>query len=258
MYDNGKEDFNMKKVIINADDFGMTLGNTIGILHSHVEGVVNSTTIMMNMPYAEFALEKAKQYPNLGVGIHLVLTVGKPLLDKKAVFVDENGNFRRPNSYPNGDVNVDNCDDLYDEWKAQIEKFIEIAKKKPTHIDSHHHIHLLEGQIEVIRRLAREYDIPVRQRYEVLVDNYEHIPFTEDFYGSDFVRVETFKKIITEAKDSIEIMCHPAFIDQRLYNMTSYCMARMTELDVLCQPELKEWLANQDIEMINYTDLRRL
>mgnify|MGYP003307852947 CR=1 FL=1 len=46
----------------------------------------------------------------------------KPLLDKKAVFVDENGNFRRPNSYPNGDVNVDNCEDLYDEWKAQIEK----------------------------------------------------------------------------------------------------------------------------------------
>ena len=53
-------------------------------------------------------------------------------------------------------------------------------------------------------------------------------------------------------------MCHPAFIDQRLYNMTSYCMPRMTELDVLCQPELKEWLNNQDIEMINYTDLRRL
>lgn len=248
----------MKKVIINADDFGMTLGNTIGILHSHVEGVVNSTTIMMNMPYAKFALEKAKEYPNLGVGIHLVLTVGKPLVVNKACFVDDKGDFRRPNSYPNGDVNVNNCDELYVEWKAQIEKFIEIAGKKPTHIDSHHHIHLLEGQIEVIRKLAKEYDIPVRQRYEVLVDNYEHIPFTEDFYGSDAVCIETIKKIINEAEDGIEIMCHPAFIDQRLYNMTSYCMPRMTELDVLCQPELKEWLAKQDIEMINYTNLRRL
>ena len=70
----------IKKMIMNADDFGMTEGNTIATLLAHADGIVSSTTCMMNMPFAEFALEEAKKYPDLGVGIHLVLTVGRPLV----------------------------------------------------------------------------------------------------------------------------------------------------------------------------------
>lgn len=247
----------IKKVIINADDFGMSLGNTIGILHAHVNGVVTSTTCMMNMPYASFALNEAKKYPNLGVGIHLTLTVGRPLVEGAKSFVDENGDFRKQGSYPNNQVSAD-FNEIYCEWKAQIEKFIEISGKKPTHLDSHHHVHLLPGQIEVVKRLALEYDVPVRQKEQVLIDNYEHIPFTEDMYGFDHINIETFQKILCGDGDMIEIMCHPALIDQRLHKMTSYCMERMKELDVLCQPELKQWICDQGIQLINYTNLRKL
>lgn len=76
----------IKKLIINADDFGMCEGNSLGILLAHEEGLVSSTTVMMNMPYALWALDKAKAYPNLGIGVHLTLTAGKPLfLARKAI-----------------------------------------------------------------------------------------------------------------------------------------------------------------------------
>ena len=52
----------IKKLIINADDFGMCEGNSLGILLAHEEGLVSSTTVMMNMPYALWALDKAKAY----------------------------------------------------------------------------------------------------------------------------------------------------------------------------------------------------
>ena len=55
----------IKKLIMNADDFGMTQGNSIGILMAHAQGILTSTTCMMNMPYAEFALKEAKKFPKL-------------------------------------------------------------------------------------------------------------------------------------------------------------------------------------------------
>lgn len=85
----------IKQLIVNADDFGMTQANTIGILVAHSQGIVTSTTCMMNMPYAHFALKQAQNYPHLGVGVHLVLTVGRPLIDGAHSYTDANGNFIR-------------------------------------------------------------------------------------------------------------------------------------------------------------------
>ena len=105
----------IKKLIINADDFGMCEGNSLGILLAHEQGLVSSTTVMMNMPYALWALDKAKAYPNLGIGVHLTLTAGKPLLPGKKSYTDEEGNFLRPSAYedefPDGEP-----DEVYEEW----------------------------------------------------------------------------------------------------------------------------------------------
>lgn len=123
-----------KKIIINADDFGISEGAVLGIIKAHQDGILTSTTCMVNMPYAKMGLELASRYPNLGVGIHLVLTVGRPLIDGAKSYIDKNGNFLRPSAYPNEEPNA-NFDELYREWKAQIERFIKLAGKKPTHID---------------------------------------------------------------------------------------------------------------------------
>ena len=89
----------VKKLIVNADDFGISEGAVLGIIAAYQQGILTSTTCMMNMPYTDMAISLAKQHPQLGLGIHLVLTLGKPLTSNCKSFIDENGNFLRPEVY---------------------------------------------------------------------------------------------------------------------------------------------------------------
>lgn len=240
----------IKRLIINADDFGMCESNTIGILSAHKNEVLTSATCMMNMPYATLALTQAKNYPNFGVGIHLVLTIGKPLIEGAKSYTDENGNFRRPKTYPDGNPRADEVE-LYNEWKAQIEQFIEIAGKKPTHIDSHHHVHMLPWHNEVAKRLAMKYEIPLRQRNQVS-DLFEYAPVDERFY-EEGVNFETFKAIIEDSdREVIELMTHVAFLDQELYDMSSYNLPRMKELQIIKSQEAKDFIKENNIELIHF------
>ena len=92
----------LKKLIVNADDFGLTEGNTIAHVLAHEDGILTSTTLMVNMPFAPLAVSLAKKHPKLGIGIHLVLTMGRPLLEGPKSFTDENGNFRKQGTYASG------------------------------------------------------------------------------------------------------------------------------------------------------------
>lgn len=77
----------IKRLIVNADDYGLSEGVCLGILKAHRDGILTSTTCMMNMENIEKYLEMTKDYPNLGLGVHLNITVGKPLTNVS--FVDE-------------------------------------------------------------------------------------------------------------------------------------------------------------------------
>ena len=83
----------IKKLIVNADDFGLSEGVCLGILKAHRDGILTSTTCMMNMENIEKYLEMTKAYPNLGLGVHLNITVGKPLT--KVSFIDEKTRFKK-------------------------------------------------------------------------------------------------------------------------------------------------------------------
>ena len=243
----------IKKLIVNSDDFGITEGVTIGTIHAHLDGIVTSTTTMMNMPFAKFALELAKQYPTLGVGIHFVLSAGKPLTNGKC-FTDENGNFKRLNTYNISEYEFDE-EEVYLEWKTQMEKYIEYAGKKPTHIDSHHHVHLQSSLQKVAIRLAKEYDLPMRQR-EKIYDGYEYARCADKMY-SDLITYDFVTSEFDTDEDIIEFMCHPAYLDQLLYTTSSYAIDRMKEMELLRSQEIKDFIKNNNIELINYGQLKK-
>lgn len=245
----------IKRLIMNADDFGIAEGVSIGIIQAHVDGILTSTTTMMNMPFAKFALDLAKEYPSLGVGIHFVLTVGRPLVEGAKSYTDENGNFIRPSAYKDHQPTNIDTEELYIEWKAQMEKFIAIAGKKPTHIDSHHHVHLLPDLQEVAIRLAKEYDVPMRQR-EQIIDHYEYVRCNDQMYD-DLITYEFVTNQFAVDDEILEFMCHPAYVDQRLYDMTSYCLPRMKELVLLRSQEMKDFIKQHNIQLISYADVKK-
>lgn len=230
------------KLIINGDDLGYTLANTYGIIEAYNNGILRSTTALTNSKYINEASELVKDLDGLGIGVHLTLTLGKSLTNNKTL-TDENG-FFFPGSKTIWQKEVD-YDEVYNEWKAQIEEFIEIFKKMPTHLDSHHSVHdATEKALEVSQRLANEYNLQLRR--------YGNYKFVTGFFGPTVSR-ETLIKILSEnLNDNIEVMTHPGYCDLELFRQSSYNLDRVKELDVLCSDEIKEFIKNNNIELVHY------
>ena len=154
----------MAKIINNADDFGYSRAVNYGIIDSFQRGVLTSTTLMANMPGFDHAVMLAKENPELGIGIHLTLTAGTSILNGHQTITDENGKFRKRTYYCQMDTPIDE-EEVYNEWKAQIEKVLS-SGIVPTHLDSHHHIHIFRNNLPIFMRLAKEYNLPVRNSFQ--------------------------------------------------------------------------------------------
>jgi chitin disaccharide deacetylase len=221
------------KLIVNADDFGYSRGVNYGIIDAHKYGIVNSTTMMMNMPGVNHAVELVKEHPTLKLGIHLVLTCGKPLLSDVPSLMDEQGKFKRINDFIKG--NNLSLLDLEREWTAQIDRFLDFGLTA-THFDSHHHVHSIPEFLPVIQRLSRKYNLPVRRISEQPVEGVPSFTdsFLHDFYG-DGVTDDYFVELAKRDVDNqtIEVMCHPGYLDYDVLSGSSYAADRVKETSIL-------------------------
>lgn len=244
------------KLIVNADDFGISKAVTLGILEAYKNGIVRSTTLMCNMPAAEYAANIAKENPGLGVGIHFVLTAGYPLSEGVDSLVDESGKFKKTGIQEKSAK----IDDVRKEFRAQMDKFLSFGIK-PTHIDSHHHVHGAEQIFEVVKEMALEYNLPVRLALNEDIKFPNDIKttsaFEDGFYGNEKITPENIIKLIDENKDkeSFEIMSHPAYLDQQILNSSSYALPRTKELETLTSDEVKNYINENNIDLISYKNL---
>ncbi|MGM7702602.1 chitin disaccharide deacetylase [Pseudalkalibacillus sp. Hm43] len=230
----------MIKLLVNADDFGYSRGVNHGIIDAHRFGIVNSTTMLVNMPGTEHAIELAKENPDLKVGVHLTLTCGRAMASGVPSLVDQDGRFRMTKRFE--DFEQVKLDEVDKEWEAQIEYMIQ-GGLKPSHFDSHHHIHAQPRLLPVVQRLSEKYDLPVRNVFgnkpvgvKLLTD-----VFFDDFFGEE-IRVDYFKQLkrkMTEGQ-TVEVMCHPAYVDEALLSGSSYHLKRAKELDVLMNTKLDQ------------------
>ncbi|MER2059104.1 MAG: chitin disaccharide deacetylase [Niallia sp.] len=225
----------MTKVMINADDFGLSRGVNYGIIDSHLKGIVTSATMMMNAKATKHAICLAKDTPSLKVGVHLVLTWGKPILEDVPSLVDEVGNFKKQ-IFVYGNPFAISLDDLEREWTAQIEKCLD-ADITPSHLDSHHHVHGIKEFYPVIKKLSEKYGLPVRNAGAHFTDICTLTDvFFDDFYGDGIVD-SYFEKLSGRIEDgkSIEVMTHPAYLDETLMQESSYNMQRLKETRILME-----------------------
>ena len=241
----------MTKLIINADDFGLSEGVNYGIISAYKSGVVRSTSTMANMPGFEHAMELLKENENFGCGVHMTLSCYKPVLSNLKTIVDENGYFIR--RITNEVIENMDLDEVYEEFCAQIEKVR--SKTDITHLDSHHHVHTLEKLRPVIERVLEKYDLPIRGGFEYDFNYSKIIPLIDTFYG-DNVSEDYFVKKIDYLKsyEIADIMCHPAYIDDFLMKTTSYSMARINEHKILTSKDTKDFIQDNFL-LTNYREL---
>ncbi len=151
----------MRRLIVNADDFGLTPGVNAGILAAHRGGIVTSTTVLATADIDPDALAAARD-SDLGVGLHVNLTLGRPLTRGRSL-VDAEGRFVRDARRASARADVK---DVEREVAAQIERFETLFGRRPTHLDTHHHVGLLAPVREVVLAAAATLGVPVRSQDE--------------------------------------------------------------------------------------------
>ena len=266
----------MKRLIINSDDYGRTPEISRGIREAHLNGVVTSTTCMMNIPTtaADVAIG-LKETPKLGMGVHLVLTMGKPILPREAglSITDEDGNFFKLDKFMERVSNI-NADEVKTEWRAQIEAFIKASGRKPTHLDSHHHSSYFTPELfRAMLELAKEYDCAIRFPFthdipSELEETNRYVPdllrefnprrpdtFLVDFYDEGATQEELMHLIDQIDKGTSEIMCHPGHVDDAFVKESSYNKQRERELKILTDPSIKEAIQTRHIELVTFAEL---
>ena len=153
-----------RSVILTADDFGATPGINRGIKAAVEAGVINTVSVMTNFPGApEAAAELATAHPSVGVGVHLNITSGTPLLSPAEIptLVGEDGTFF---SIADALGRVDSFDlrQLEAELRAQIDALARTGVEIDHLTSQHNLLHLYTPFFEIVVRLAQEYQLPVR------------------------------------------------------------------------------------------------
>jgi predicted glycoside hydrolase/deacetylase ChbG (UPF0249 family) len=269
---------------VNADDFGLSEGINRGIIEAFTAGALSSTSVMVGMPAFDDAVHLAHSVSSLGVGLHFTLTAGRPLTRATSLVDRATGEFLRgPALVRLALAGRIQTQEVADECAAQIA----VARKaglRLTHLDGHHHVHLLPGVRAAVRRVVEAERIPaVRRPMERIfgvtawfrrlpervliamlaryVDRKRwHVATTDYFVGSVLLGASNFHAILLRVLDSLrvgttELMVHPGYVSGPLPGDDSYTSQREIELHALTSPDVIQRLHSGAIRLVNYGDI---
>jgi len=228
----------MKRLIVNADDFGLSAAVNRGIVQAHESGFVTSASLMVRAPGAK---EAAAMAGNLSVGLHLDLCEWE--------YRDEQWQLKY-SVVPVDDVRV-----VSEEVGRQLDAFHSLMGRAPTHLDSHQHIHRDEPVRSVLLAAGRRLNVPVRHFHP-------QIRYCGMFYGQsdkgyqypEGISIESLLAVLRELPDGItELGCHPAAgadVD------SCYRDERVCEMQTLCNPRVGAALRSAAIELCSFRDVK--
>ena len=269
------------KLIVTVADYGMTEGITDGALRAIRDGIVTDVGIMTNNPSCERAAEEIKKYPHISVGMDVNIVSGIPVSDPEEVpeLVDENGVFIKSVERKHRGLTEVAYDQVYRETENQVKKFIELFGRKPVYLLGHswRSYNYVKASIAV----GLKYDIPTN--FGMTIDgcdiqgmekscgvvrpegSYYNVPGElmdkEKFNTGTYQREIDVIGFITEDKGHLLknqyslLRMHIGYPDAELYHMSTFNDCRCIELSAVCSKEVKEWIKDNHVELINYEQL---
>jgi hopanoid biosynthesis associated protein HpnK len=162
----------VRRLIINADDFGLTAGINRAVEEAHRTGILTSSTLMANGPAFAQAIQIAQSSPKLSVGCHVVFVDGEPVLEPPKVASLLNGKTSPRFSTGFGRFAVRALSGLLNERELEAEATAQIAKLQSsglpvTHVDTHKHTHIFPQVLRPLLRAAAQCGVgAVRNAFE--------------------------------------------------------------------------------------------
>jgi predicted glycoside hydrolase/deacetylase ChbG (UPF0249 family) len=216
----------VKYLIVNGDDFGASRGITRGIVEAHEDGILTSTSLLVDGPASEDAAALARDHPNLSIGLHLELDAAGP--ERVAA-----------------------------ECERQLTRFVEVVGELPSHVDSHHNVHREPGILPQVRAWARRAKLPLRAH-----SGARHLG---KFYGQwggrshpEQIGVDGLLRLLdAEVHEGVtELSCHPGYVEPGF--RSSYVAEREVELRTLCDARVRDGIRAREIQLIGFRDLPAL
>lgn len=283
----------MRRLVINADDFGLTSGVNRGILQAHENGVVTSTTLMACGAKFDEAVELVQAAPKLSVGCHVVLVDGTPTGNAA-----ELSTLVLPQSAPRFRQSLMNFACLaaagkLDPTQIEAEVTAQIAKLKNagvrvSHLDSHKHTHMfpvvLKGMLRAahncgiramrnpfeplvfatLRNWKRQFQLKLLQSFRarfraMLADAGVNTPDgCVGIAATGGLTQDTFQSLLRNLPEGTwEFVSHPGYNDAELGQIkTRLRHSRDKELEILTSPAVREMIANEGIQLTSYRDLQ--
>jgi chitin disaccharide deacetylase len=285
----------VRRLIVNADDFGLTSGVNRAIVEGNRAGIVTSATLMANAQASAGAVDLAKAHPKLKIGCHVVLIDGAPITANLPTLT--NGSQRLRSSLKQfalaairGQIAPQ---EIQREVEAQIRK-IQANGITLTHVDSHKHTHMFPNVLRPVLRAARACGIrAVRNPFEPFRSWPRGLVFGTpglwlrsagvlafQMFASEFRRAldevgmvstdgtvgiaatgkldqQTLLRILEALpKGTWELVCHPGYTDADLrVSGTRLTESREIELSALTSAKTRKVLLVRQIELISYADL---
>ena len=265
----------MRRLIVNADDFGYTAGVGRAITELHAASLISSMSCMTNMPAWSEAAAYLRQRPDLGAGVHLVFNEGPPVLPPEEVpaLLDGGGRFLADRQIVSS-IRPGTTAQLRAEFHAQVERFIQDVGRLPDHLDNHCAVsYARPDRFRVTLGLAQEYGLPIRApfgddleervpylarhngfppwlirwlgaRYRRRVDRAgirRPSTFVQEFTLGENSTAEYLLAVLDSLRDGwiSELLVHPGYDDDR----------RERDLAALLDPRVMERLQQPDIEL---------
>lgn len=255
------------KLLIQSDDYGITEGVACGIIKGIEVGIIQCTGLFTNMPSSKVAAEMIKSHPEVCLGIDLNFVAGKPVSNPELVpsLIKENGYFYTSRERRQLDKECESHDHInYDEAlieaEAQIQKFVELVGKLPEYL--HGHAYGSPTITKVHETLSAKYGIGMSHRMldangVKMAKSWYTVPFAIE----DQQKCST-KEFLIQDKGEIlgneiaGIISHCGYVDAPLFDVSSFTIIRTKDLEALTSDEFKQWIKDNNIELISYRDLK--
>jgi predicted glycoside hydrolase/deacetylase ChbG (UPF0249 family) len=228
-----------RRLIVNADDLGLSPGVNRGTALGHEQGIVTSASLMVRGPAATHAAEYAAAHPRLSVGLHVDLAEWRCVAGRWVAAYQV--------------VSLDDPTAVAEEVDRQLERFVALVGRGPTHLDSHQHLHREEPLRSVMRERGRRLGVPVRGESSF-------IRYLGGFYGQgdmgvpwpEGIGVEALCGLLCDLPDgTTELGCHPGLDDA---SGSAYGSERAVEVATLCDPRVRETVRAEGIELRSFSD----
>ncbi len=252
------------KLIIRADDIGYSEAVNYGIEKSVKDGLIRSAGLMPNMPYAAHGL-KLLEGTGIAIGQHTNMCLERPCADPALIpsLVDEKGYLKSSRvwreAFKNGEDFAE-VEEAVIEIEAQYQKFLELVGHEPSYFEAHAVLsdNLNKALAIVAERHGLKYQPLILDGSPSYCGKTQIVILPMESAKPDYDPFETLKKGIENyaSEEFVNVfICHPGYVDDYLMKNSSLNLNRTKETAMLCDPAVKEWLEERNIELISYDDI---